>query len=155
MPAVTTRALSESCAAHCTCLRSLPTRGAERPAMPGPSPHAAEAWTIAQASVVSLCVPKPRAALQRGCLPESCCRFILRVSEALVANSILGTGQHAEDDHHWPTTIASIAAGTVFFALWFWLLPSWLGFHVDMTGAARWRWIAALLWCVSSPEKRR
>ena len=112
--------------------------------MPGPSPHAAEAWTIAQASVDRLCVPKSRAALQRGCLPESCCRFILRVSEALVANPSLGTGQHAEDDHHWPTTIASIAAGTVFFALWFWLLPSWLGFHVDMTGAARWRWIAAL-----------
>jgi protein-S-isoprenylcysteine O-methyltransferase Ste14 len=34
--------------------------------------------------------------------------------------------------------------GTGFFALWFWLLPSWLGFHVDTPGAARWRWIAAV-----------
>ena len=31
--------------------------------------------------------------------------------------------------------------GAAFLALWFWLLPSWLGFRVD---AARWRWIAAV-----------
>jgi protein-S-isoprenylcysteine O-methyltransferase Ste14 len=34
-----------------------------------------------------------------------------------------------------------MAVGAAFFALWFWLLPSWLGFHV---GVARWRWIAAV-----------
>jgi len=34
--------------------------------------------------------------------------------------------------------------GAGFFALWFWLLPPWLGFHVDTEGAARWRWIAAV-----------
>jgi protein-S-isoprenylcysteine O-methyltransferase Ste14 len=34
--------------------------------------------------------------------------------------------------------------GAAFFALWFWLLPSCLGFHVDTAGAARWRWIAAV-----------
>jgi protein-S-isoprenylcysteine O-methyltransferase Ste14 len=45
---------------------------------------------------------------------------------------------------HWPTTIAALAVGAAFFALWFWLLPSWLGFHVDAAGAARWRWIAAI-----------
>jgi protein-S-isoprenylcysteine O-methyltransferase Ste14 len=40
--------------------------------------------------------------------------------------------------------LASLAVGTAFFALWFWLLPSWLGFRVDISGAARWRWIAAV-----------
>lgn len=44
----------------------------------------------------------------------------------------------------WPTTIASLVVGTGFFALWFWLLPSWLGFRVDTSGVARWRWIAAV-----------
>ncbi len=45
---------------------------------------------------------------------------------------------------HWPTTVASLAVGAAFFALWFWLLPPWLGFRVDAAGAARWRWIAAV-----------
>jgi protein-S-isoprenylcysteine O-methyltransferase Ste14 len=44
----------------------------------------------------------------------------------------------------WPLAVASVAVGAAFFALWFWLLPSWLEFHVDMSGAARWRWIAAV-----------
>jgi protein-S-isoprenylcysteine O-methyltransferase Ste14 len=44
----------------------------------------------------------------------------------------------------WPTAVASVAVGTAFFALWFWLLPQWLGFRVEMTGAAHWRWLAAL-----------
>jgi protein-S-isoprenylcysteine O-methyltransferase Ste14 len=34
--------------------------------------------------------------------------------------------------------------GCAFFAVWFWLLPSWLGFHVDTARAASLRWIAAL-----------
>jgi protein-S-isoprenylcysteine O-methyltransferase Ste14 len=34
--------------------------------------------------------------------------------------------------------------GTAFFALWFWLLPPWLGFRVDVSRVAQWRWIAAL-----------
>ena len=42
--------------------------------------------------------------------------------------------------NRWLTTIASLAVGAVFFALWFWLLPRWLGFSVD---TARWRWLAA------------
>jgi protein-S-isoprenylcysteine O-methyltransferase Ste14 len=42
------------------------------------------------------------------------------------------------------TTIASLAAGAGFLALWFWLLPAWLGFRVDTSGAGRWRWLAAV-----------
>lgn len=45
-------------------------------------------------------------------------------------------------DENWLTTIASLLVGAGFFALWFWLLPQWLGFRVD-AGTARWRWIAA------------
>ena len=44
----------------------------------------------------------------------------------------------------WPTAIAALAVGTAFFALWFWLLPQWLDFRVDLTGTAHWRWVAAL-----------
>jgi protein-S-isoprenylcysteine O-methyltransferase Ste14 len=44
----------------------------------------------------------------------------------------------------WLTTAFSLAVGASFFALWFWLLPSWLGFRVDTVGAARWRWIGAV-----------
>ena len=39
---------------------------------------------------------------------------------------------------------ASLVVGALFFALWFWLLPQWLGFSVEMAGAARWRWLAAV-----------
>jgi protein-S-isoprenylcysteine O-methyltransferase Ste14 len=42
------------------------------------------------------------------------------------------------------TAIASLAAGVAFFALWFWLLPSWLGFQAKAAGGARWRRIAAV-----------
>lgn len=45
---------------------------------------------------------------------------------------------------NWATTVASLLVGTGFFALWFWLLPQWLGFHVDTARAARWRWVAAV-----------
>jgi len=54
-----------------------------------------------------------------------------------------GIAQDSGHDSSWPTTIASLAVGAAFFALWFWLLPSWLGFRVDSAGIARWRWIAA------------
>src|SRR5207253_9709704 len=39
---------------------------------------------------------------------------------------------------------AALAVGGAFFALWFWLLPGWLGFRVETAGAARWRWLAAI-----------
>lgn len=45
---------------------------------------------------------------------------------------------------HWPTAILALAVGTAFFSLWFWLLPQWLGFRVEMAGTAHWRWLAAL-----------
>jgi protein-S-isoprenylcysteine O-methyltransferase Ste14 len=37
-----------------------------------------------------------------------------------------------------------LVVGTAFFALWFWLLPSWLGFRADTARTASWRWIATL-----------
>jgi protein-S-isoprenylcysteine O-methyltransferase Ste14 len=64
--------------------------------------------------------------------------------EAFMTNGQIGTEGNADRGAHWPATVASLAVGTAFFALWFWLLPSWLGFHVDTTGAARWRWIAVV-----------
>jgi len=45
---------------------------------------------------------------------------------------------------HWLSAIASLTVGAGFFALWFWLLPSWLGFQVDALGSARWRWTAGV-----------
>jgi protein-S-isoprenylcysteine O-methyltransferase Ste14 len=50
----------------------------------------------------------------------------------------------ATPDGRWLTTITSLVVGAAFLALWFWLLPRWLGFSVDLTGAARWRWLAAV-----------
>ena len=55
-----------------------------------------------------------------------------------------GTAEGSDSGAHWPAIVASLAVGAAFFALWFWLLPSWLGFRVDAAGAARWRWIAAV-----------
>lgn len=54
-----------------------------------------------------------------------------------------GALQDTKPGIRWLTAAASLAAGAAFLALWFWLLPSWLGFQVDMVGIARWRWIAA------------
>jgi protein-S-isoprenylcysteine O-methyltransferase Ste14 len=42
------------------------------------------------------------------------------------------------------TAVASLTAGTLFCGLWFYLLPRWLGFGVELTGTAGWRWIATL-----------
>jgi protein-S-isoprenylcysteine O-methyltransferase Ste14 len=42
------------------------------------------------------------------------------------------------------TALAAVLVGAAFFALWFWLLPGWLGFQVETAGAARWRWLAAI-----------
>ncbi|HET7151323.1 MAG TPA: isoprenylcysteine carboxylmethyltransferase family protein [Candidatus Acidoferrum sp.] len=47
-------------------------------------------------------------------------------------------------DGNWATTVASLLVGAGFFALWFWLLPAWLGFRVEAAEAARWRWIAVV-----------
>lgn len=44
----------------------------------------------------------------------------------------------------WLNVLASLFVGACFFALWFWLLPEWLGFRVETAGAARLRWLAAV-----------
>lgn len=49
-----------------------------------------------------------------------------------------------ERGHRWLAAAGSLAVGLSFFALWFWLLPRWLGFTVEMAGAARWRWLAVI-----------
>jgi protein-S-isoprenylcysteine O-methyltransferase Ste14 len=46
--------------------------------------------------------------------------------------------------NRWLTAAVSLTVGAAFFSLWFWLLPRWLGFSVEMAGAARWRWLAAV-----------
>src|SRR6266852_8121889 len=61
--------------------------------------------------------------------------------EAFMTSGHTGTAGSPDRDAHWPATVASLAVGAAFFALWFWLLPSWLGFHVN---AAHWRWIGAV-----------
>jgi protein-S-isoprenylcysteine O-methyltransferase Ste14 len=55
-----------------------------------------------------------------------------------------GASQATNPGSHWPTALASLAVGAAFLALWFWLLPPWLGFRADTAGALRWRWVAAI-----------
>jgi len=55
-----------------------------------------------------------------------------------------GAVRRPDSDTHWPTAAGALVVGVAFFALWFWLLPPWLGFRVDTTGPARWRWLAAV-----------
>jgi hypothetical protein len=43
------------------------------------------------------------------------------------------------DQPGWPITIAPLIVGASFFALGFWLLPSWLGFQVETARGAQWR----------------
>jgi protein-S-isoprenylcysteine O-methyltransferase Ste14 len=40
-------------------------------------------------------------------------------------------------------TLASLLVGSAFLGLWFWLLPRWLGFHVDLAGNSALRLLAA------------
>jgi len=54
-----------------------------------------------------------------------------------------GSVPAVEHGDRWLTTVASLAVGSAFFGLWFWLLPQWLGFRVEMAGPARWRWLGA------------
>src|SRR2546430_8446123 len=44
----------------------------------------------------------------------------------------------------WMSAAAALAVGGAFFALWFWLLPGWLGFRVETAGGARWGWVGAV-----------
>jgi protein-S-isoprenylcysteine O-methyltransferase Ste14 len=61
-----------------------------------------------------------------------------------MAGGQAGASQNTNGGVRWLTTIASLAVGAAFLWLWFWLLPIWLGFQVDMAGVARWCWIAAV-----------
>src|SRR5262244_424715 len=61
-----------------------------------------------------------------------------------MTNANSGNIPGSSHEQRWPTTVAALAVGTAFFSLWFWLLPQWLGFRVEMVGAAHWRWLAAL-----------
>jgi protein-S-isoprenylcysteine O-methyltransferase Ste14 len=45
---------------------------------------------------------------------------------------------------NWLSTLASLLVGAAFLALWFWLLPSWLGFGAEAVNGAHWRWIGAV-----------
>ena len=53
-------------------------------------------------------------------------------------------GQMVGTWERWLTTLASLLVGAAFFALWFWLLPRWLGLRVETAGASHWRWLADL-----------
>jgi protein-S-isoprenylcysteine O-methyltransferase Ste14 len=61
-----------------------------------------------------------------------------------MTGGVAGVADGPGDGGRWPAVLASLAVGAAFFALWFWLLPAWLDFHVETTGAGRWRWIAAV-----------
>jgi len=54
--------------------------------------------------------------------------------------------QSPTDGHgyRWLTAVVSLLVGAAFFGLWFWLLPQWLGFSVEIAGGARWRCLAAV-----------
>jgi protein-S-isoprenylcysteine O-methyltransferase Ste14 len=64
--------------------------------------------------------------------------------ELFMAGGQAGTSQGTNQGTYWLTAAASLAVGAGFLALWFWLLPPWLGFQVDLAGVARWRWIAVV-----------
>lgn len=53
-------------------------------------------------------------------------------------------GAESGRNGNWAVTGASLLVGAGFFALWFWLLPGWLGFRVDIASVVPWRWIAAV-----------
>ncbi len=55
-----------------------------------------------------------------------------------------GSTREVGPGERWRATVGSLIVGAAFFALWFWLLPQWLGFRVETAGAARWRWLAAV-----------
>jgi hypothetical protein len=49
----------------------------------------------------------------------------------------LHRGSSKERLQQWIHAVAAMLVGSEFFALWFWLLPAWLGFQVDTAGQAR------------------
>jgi protein-S-isoprenylcysteine O-methyltransferase Ste14 len=61
-----------------------------------------------------------------------------------VTDGYVGRVPAVAHGNRWPTVLAWLAVGAAFFVLWFWLLPHWLGFRVEMAGAAHWRWLGVL-----------
>jgi protein-S-isoprenylcysteine O-methyltransferase Ste14 len=61
-----------------------------------------------------------------------------------MANLETRSARPTDGGAQWLTTIASLIVGSAFFALWFWLLPSWLGFRAYGAQSWSWRWLAAL-----------
>jgi protein-S-isoprenylcysteine O-methyltransferase Ste14 len=61
-----------------------------------------------------------------------------------MAHGELTSAPAVENGNRWLTAIASLAVGAAFFALWFWLLPQWLGFSAAAAGGVRWRLVAAV-----------
>ena len=56
-----------------------------------------------------------------------------------------GSTAHAlADSGRWPAVVAALTVGSAFFALWFWLLPRWLGFEVEAAETEPWRWLATI-----------
>ena len=53
-------------------------------------------------------------------------------------------GSSEEHLHPWLSAAGALFVGALFLGLWFWLLPGWLGFSVDLSGTARWRWLGAI-----------
>src|SRR2546430_17222865 len=44
----------------------------------------------------------------------------------------------------WMSAAAALAVAGAFFALWFWLLPGWLGFRVETAGRGAWPRVAGV-----------
>ncbi len=61
-----------------------------------------------------------------------------------MTSGVAGVAEGPGRGARWPVALASLAVGAAFFALWFWLLPPWLGFDVETPGLTRSRWIASV-----------
>jgi protein-S-isoprenylcysteine O-methyltransferase Ste14 len=68
----------------------------------------------------------------------------MSVVEVLMTSDQARIGRGSHHGMRWLTATASLIVGASFFTLWCWLLPLWLGFHVDPFGVTPWRWIAAI-----------
>src|SRR5260370_36797505 len=83
-----------------------------------------------------------RVGVARGAL--RCWRFGIGSyfgAEKRVMSNVASTESHGGQ---WLTTIASLAVGAPFFAVWFRRLPGWLGFNVAAVGEAPRRWVCAV-----------
>jgi len=68
----------------------------------------------------------------------------LLTMELFMTSQQAGASQVTNPGTQWIAAAASLAVGACFFALWFWLLPSWLDFRVEALGSAPWRWMGAV-----------